>query len=302
MELPDPIKVVADQFGAGGDITPPPELFEAYDVFAAELAGLFVRPWLALDHASRLTADGDYFRADLGPRSVVMVRETAEQIHALRNACLHAGYRVCEDEGGHADKLFCIYHGWYYALDGRLTDPMLRPDEPDRSRYRLPRYAMQIDRGLILVDMSKAAPSPPEAEPPDLADVPGWLADANVTARQRYNASFNWKYLRQLLWSTPALAFEDGGCDRVVEFGPMSYLALRGDEAALVRMSPRYPGQSEFDVIRMAPEGAPAVGSNERLGEALRQRTEAVAAAPLSLLGREFYDWYWSALSLPAAA
>ena len=302
MELPDPIKVVADQFGAGGDIAPPPELFEAYDVFAAELAGLFVRPWLALDHASRLTADGDYFRADLGPRSVVMVRETAEQIHALRNACLHAGYRVCEDEGGHADKLFCIYHGWYYALDGRLTDPMLRPDEPDRSRYRLPRYAMQIDRGLILVDMSKAAPSSPEAEPPDLADVPGWLADANVTARQRFNASFNWKYLRQLLWSTPALAFEDGGCDRVVEFGPMSYLALRGDEAALVRMSPRYPGQSEFDVIRVAPEGAPAVGSNERLGEALRQRTEAVAAAPLSLLGREFYDWYWSALSLPAAA
>jgi nitrite reductase/ring-hydroxylating ferredoxin subunit len=302
MEIPDPIKAVADQLDAGGEVAPPPELFEAYDVFAAELAGLFVRPWLALDHASRLAADGDYFRADLGPRSVVMVRETEDQIHALRNACLHAGYRVCEDEGGRADKLFCMYHGWYYALDGRLTDPMLRPEEPDRSRYRLPRYAMQIDRGLVLVDMSKSSPAPPAAEPPDLAGVPEWLTEASVTGRQRHNASFNWKYLRQLLWSAPDLVFDEAGCDGVVEFGPMSFLALRGGEAVLVRLSPRYPGQSDFDVIRMAPHGAPAAGAGARIAEALRQRGEAVAAGPLKLLGRDFYDWYWPTLSAPAAA
>lgn len=302
MEFPDPIKAVAEQLGDGSPLAPPPELFEAYDVFAAELAGLFVRPWLAVDHASRLTADGDYFRADLGPRSVVIVRETAEQIHALRNACLHAGYRVCEDEGGRAEQLFCMYHGWYYALDGRLTDPMLRPDETDRSRYRLPRYAMQIDRGLVLVDMSKATPAPPEAAPPDLSQIPGWLADAAVTGRQRYSASFNWKYLRQLLWSSPDLVFEAAGCDKVVEFGPMSFLALRGGEAALVRLSPRYPGQSDFDVIRMAVEPGAPTGAGERVAETLRRRGEEVAAAPLRLLGREFYDWYWSALSAPAAA
>jgi len=297
MEFPDPIKALADQIDAGADVNPPPELFEAYDVFAAELAGLFVRPWLAVDHASRLAADGDYFRADLGPRSVVLVRETAAQIHALRNACLHAGYRVCEDEGGRADKLFCIYHGWYYALDGRLTDPMLRPEEPDRSRYRLARYAMQIERGLVLVDMSKSAPSPPDAEPADLARVPVWLGEATVTGRQRYNTSVNWKYLRQLLWSAPDLVFDEGGCDAVIEFGPMSYLAVQGEEAALLRMSPRYPGQSDFDVIRMASPGAPATGPSERIAAALRDHGEAVSANPLRLLGRDFYDWYWPALS-----
>src|SRR5579883_3243794 len=105
MELPDPIAALAAQLAAGGDIVPPPELFDAYDVFAAELSGLFVQPWLAVDHASRLATDGDYFRADLGPRSVVLVRESADRIHALRNACLHAGYRVCEDEGGNAERL-----------------------------------------------------------------------------------------------------------------------------------------------------------------------------------------------------
>jgi hypothetical protein len=147
--------------------------------------------------------------------------------------------------------------------------------------------------------MSKAAPAPPEAERPDLSDVPDWLGDATVTGRQRCNTSFNWKYLRQLLWSAPDLVFDEGGCDRVIAFGPMSFLALQGQQAALVRMSPRYPGQSDFDVIRMAPEGAPVTGNNERLAEALRQRGEEVAAGPLRLLDREFYDWYWSELSAP---
>ncbi len=147
METPDSVRAIGEQLAAGGQIEPAAELFEAYPVFAAELAQIFIRPWLAVDHMSRLTADGDYFRADIGSRSVILVREAADRIHALRNACLHAGYRVCEEEAGHGERLFCQYHGWYYALDGRLTDPYLRPDQEDRSRFRLPRYAMQIRRG-----------------------------------------------------------------------------------------------------------------------------------------------------------
>src|SRR5437773_10146662 len=136
MELPDSVKAFGEQIDNGGEITPPPEFFEAYDVFAAELAQIFTRPWLAVDHASRLAADGDYVRADIGSRSVVLVRESADQIHALRNSCLHAGYRVCEAEAGNATHLYCVYHGWSYALDGRLTDPMLQPKMTDRSRFR----------------------------------------------------------------------------------------------------------------------------------------------------------------------
>src|SRR5947207_15369464 len=114
MELPDSVKAFGEQIDNGGEITPPPEFFEGYDVFAAEVAQIFTRPWLAVDHASRLAVDGDYFRADVGPRSVVIVRESADRIHAMRNACLHAGYRVCEEESGRAQQLFCQYHGWYY--------------------------------------------------------------------------------------------------------------------------------------------------------------------------------------------
>jgi nitrite reductase/ring-hydroxylating ferredoxin subunit len=297
MELPDSIKAVGEQVEAGGAVTPAAELFEAYPVFAAEVAQLLTRPWLAVDHISRLAADGDYFRADVGSRSVVLVREAGDRIHALRNACLHAGYRVCEEESGRSDHLFCQYHGWSYALDGRLTDPLLRPELTDRSRFRLPHYAMQISRGLILVDLSAVAPEPPPAGAVELGSIPETLAEAGVASRKRYSTTWNWKYLRQLLWAAPELVFAGKNCSDVVEFGPLSFVALRGDEAALVRLSPRFPGHTDFEIIRLGHAPTADQSAADPLEEILRQHGDAIAAAPLGMLDRRFYEWYWPQMS-----
>jgi nitrite reductase/ring-hydroxylating ferredoxin subunit len=298
METPDSVKAIGEQLAAGGQLEPAAELFEAYPVFAAELAQIFTRPWLAVDHMSRLAGDGDYFRADIGSRSVILVREAADRIHALRNACLHAGYRVCEEEAGHGERLFCQYHGWYYALDGRLTDPYLRPDQEDRSRFRLPRYAMQIRRGLILVDLSAVGPEPPPAGPVELGAIPENLSAAVVIGRRRYPTSWNWKCLRQFLWSAPELLC-GGACDQVVEIGPLSFIALKGDEAALVRLIPRFPGHSDFELMRIASPGAPGPAEDEPdpIAEALRDAGDRGPAGPLD---RGFYEWYWS-LMAPAS-
>lgn len=298
MELPDSVKAIGEQLASGDDIAPGPELFEAYDVFAAEVAQIFTRPWLAVDHMSRLAIDGDYFRADVGPRSVVLVREAEDKIHAMRNACLHAGYRVCEEESGRGDQLFCQYHGWYYALDGRLTEPLLQPNMTDRSRFRLPRYAMRIERGLIFVDPSKLAPEPPPAGPIELGAVPEDLGERAVSRRQRYKLACNWKKVRQFLWAAPGLAFA-GACDAVTEFGPLSLVVTRGGDAVLLRLVPRYPGQTEIELVQMPQPGGAhrANGSVDPIGDALRDNGEAIAAAPL---GRVFYDWYWPLIA-PAA-
>jgi len=295
MALPDSIKAMGEQVDAGGEIAPGPELFEAYDVFAAELAQIFTQPWLAVDHASRLTADGDYVRADVGARSVVVVREAADSIHALRNACLHAGYRVCEAEAGNAEHLYCVYHGWSYALDGLLTDPLLRPQMTDRSRFRLPRYPMRIDRGLILVDLSQVAPEAPPAGSIELGALPD-LGERAVGRRQSYKTTANWKRVRQFLWKSPGLVFGDG-CDAVVELGPLSFVALRDGDAALVRLNPRFPAQCEIEVVEMPRAGTAATSDADPLGDRLRDDNDAIAAAPL---GRDFCEWYWR-LMAPAA-
>jgi nitrite reductase/ring-hydroxylating ferredoxin subunit len=305
MELPDSVKAIGEQLDnqrerGGGDIVPAPELFEAYDVFAAELAQIFTRPWLAVDHASRLAVDGDYLRADIGSRSLVLVRESADQIHALRNSCLHAGYRVCEAEAGNATHLYCAYHGWSYALDGRLTDPMLRPQITDRSRFRLARYAMQIQRGLILVDPSAVAPEPPPAGPVELGAVPEDLGDRVVSRREHYKTNWNWKRLRQFLWASPGLAFGGAGCDEVVELGPLSLVALKDGDAALLRLIPRFPGQSDVELVEMPMPGGKrrTNGAIDPIGDALREAGDGIEAAPLD---RAFFEWYWP-LMAPLAA
>ena len=296
MELPDALKSIGEQIEAGADIAPEDDFFEAYDVFSAEMGRIFTLPWLAVDHASRLAATGDFLRADVGSRSVVLVRENPECVHAMRNACLHAGYRVCEEESGRTDQLFCQYHGWYYALDGKLTEPMLQPKMTDRSRFRLPRYAMQIRRGLILVDLSKVAPDPPPAGPIELGDIPEDLGERAVARRTRHKAAHNWKRVRQLLWGAPGLAFGGDGVDTAVELGPLSLVALRGGDAALIRLIPKFPGQTEVEIVQL-PRGNGGTGE-DGIGEALRDG-DAIDGRPLD---RGFYDWYWPLMAPPEAA
>ena len=84
-----------------------------------------MQPLLAVDHATRLSEDGRYFRCDAAPRSLIVTRDDGGRLHALRNVCIHAGYPVCEAEEGPAERLICLYHGWEYALDGRLVEPAL---------------------------------------------------------------------------------------------------------------------------------------------------------------------------------
>jgi nitrite reductase/ring-hydroxylating ferredoxin subunit len=297
MELPDAVKSIGEQIEAGGAIAPEDDFFEAYDVFSAEMGRIFTLPWLAVDHASRLAATGDFLRADIGSRSVVLVRENAECVHAMRNTCLHAGYRVCEEESGRTDRLFCQYHGWYYALDGKLTDPMLQPKMTDRSRFRLPRYAMQIRRGLILVDPSKVAPDPPPAKPVDLGDIPEDLGERTVASRTRHKAAHNWKRVRQMLWSAPGLAFGGEGVDSAVQLGPLSLVALRDGDAVLVRLIPKFPGQTEIEVVRMPRQGQ-AGDTADRIGDALDD-CDGIDAKPLD---RGFYDWYWPLMAPDAPA
>jgi nitrite reductase/ring-hydroxylating ferredoxin subunit len=296
-ELPDSVLAIGAALARPDEVAAQAGLFTEHAVFAAETARLFTRPWLAVDHASRLGPDCSHFRVDVAARSVVVTRDRAGRLHALRNACLHAGYRICEAEDGAGEALVCAYHDWHYALDGLLTEPVLRPAQEDRSRYRLPRYAVRVAGGLILVDPSAAAPEPPAGGALDIEAIPPGLAQARVASRRRYRTTWNWKHLRRLLWSAPDIALDaPEGDDRIVEFGPLSLLALRAPQAALIRVVPRYPGHSDLEIVRMiladaSEPPAPADGA-DRVAIALREAGDRPAA-----LDRDFFAWYWSLMA-----
>lgn len=292
MEIPQSLAAIGEQLSAGTPIAPEPGFFDDQDVFAAEHQRLFMRPWMAADHASRLRDNGRYFVFDAATRSIVVTRDGEGRLHAMRNVCIHAGYKVCDAEEDAAERLVCLYHGWEYALDGRLVEPSLT-SRIDPERLRLKPCRLAVRDGLILVDLSEA---PAAGEP--AADLPDWLAGGVVTRRWRYNAAWNWKLLRQFLWAAPELFLRDH--DRVVPFGPLSWLIAGAGEAALVRVIPRAPGHTDFQLVRIAAAKRPPPTGPDPIAAALRDTGDALAVDRESRLDRGFYAWYWPLIAAAA--
>src|SRR5260370_37548744 len=146
MDLPVSVTELGEQLRGGREIAPDPALFSEPQVFGAERERIFQRSVMPLDHATRLSEDGRWFRCDAAARSILVTREAGGRLKALGNACIHAGYPVCEAEEGSAERLTCPYHGGEFALDRRLVEPELA-SRIDPSRLRLASYPVRVCNG-----------------------------------------------------------------------------------------------------------------------------------------------------------
>jgi nitrite reductase/ring-hydroxylating ferredoxin subunit len=286
MDLPVSVTALGEQLRGAGEISPDPALFNDPNVFAAERERIFLRPFVAADHQTRLSRPGNFFRFDAAPRSIIVTRDGDGGLHALRNVCIHAGYPVCDAEEGAAERLICPYHGWEFALDGRLVEPELS-SRIDPSRLRMARYPVFIRNGLIFVDPSGKA----DADGLGASSLPDWLAVARVTRRERHSTTWNWKFLRHFVRSSPDLLF-DGGCDDSIEFGPMSFLVVQSAQAVLLRIIPKFAEQTDCHVIELAAEGTACSPASTAFAEGLR-----CAGASAFKFDRRSADWYWSLMS-----
>ena len=298
MDLPDSIAAIGEQLGADREVVLDPRLLNSADVFAAERQRLFLRPWVAVDHQSRIEEPGRYVRFEAATRSILLVRDADGELRALRNVCIHAGYPVCEAEEGPADRLICPYHGWEFAADGRLVEPDLSA-RIDPARLRLASHPVCVRDGLIFVDLSKPAAATDEAE--DILITPGivpdWLPEANVTARSRYATNWNWKLALQFVRSSPDLFLRDPDADDFIVFGPLSLMSAQPNRATLVRVIPKSAAHTDIQVIRMAQPATPLENGPDRVAEALRLAGDAETAAEGASLDRDFFSWYWSFMS-----
>jgi nitrite reductase/ring-hydroxylating ferredoxin subunit len=298
MDLPDSITAIGEQLGADREVVLDPRLLNGADVFAAERQRLFLRPWVAVDHQSRIEEPGRYVRFEAATRSILLVRDAEGELRALRNVCIHAGYPVCEAEEGPADRLICPYHGWEFAADGRLVEPDLSA-RIDPARLRLASHPVCVRDGLIFVDLSKPAAAIDEAEDISITPgiVPDWLPEANVTARSRYATNWNWKLALQFVRSSPDLFSRDPDADEFIEFGPLSLMLANPNRATLLRVIPKSAAHTDIQVIRMAQPATPPENGPDRVADALRQAGDAETAAECALLDRDFFSWYWSFMS-----
>jgi nitrite reductase/ring-hydroxylating ferredoxin subunit len=301
MDLPECVAALGERLDGTGAIVTDPQLLTGADVFASERDRLFMRPWIAVDHVGRLDAAEHYFRFDAATRSILVTRAADGRLHALRNVCIHAGYPVCDAEEGAAPRLVCPYHGWEFALDGRLLEPDLS-GRIDPARLRLASHPISVRDGLIFVDLSQTiGANSPTCNAAEAAPVPQWLSDAEVVQRVRYSVAWNWKPVLQLLRSSPQLVLDEPEDGAAAVFGPMSLMLVEQRQAALLRVIPKSAERTDIQLIRMAPRGAPAAPSGpdgvDRLAEWLRQTGDGTAAARSAELDRSFFAWYWSLMS-----
>jgi nitrite reductase/ring-hydroxylating ferredoxin subunit len=166
------------------------------DAYAAlEEAYLWPQVWQFACLARDVAEPGQWKEYRNGSQSIVIVRADDGALRAFHNVCSHRGFRLC-DGAGRGEVIRCGFHGWTYALDGRLQQVTSRKGfgTIDDADYGL--RPVRVDHWGELVFVDPAADGPSLAE--FLDPVPAELAAFELDRR---NLSFsctvpmpgNWK-------------------------------------------------------------------------------------------------------------
>jgi Rieske 2Fe-2S family protein len=163
-------------------------------VYELELERIIYRNWFLAGHVSELPAPGDFKVLRIARESAVIVRADDGRLRAFANVCRHRGSLVCLEERGRARKFSCPYHGWQYALDGRLLAARDMPADFDMTAHGLRPVSFGLVHGLMFVCFSDEAPALDGcrrdlAAPMAMFDFPG----LKVAARRSYDIPANWK-------------------------------------------------------------------------------------------------------------
>ena len=178
--------------------TLPRRVYTDPEVFAAEGRALFGRMWLCVGRAEDLPEAGSYLTQAIGGERILVVRGEDHALRAFFNVCRHRGARLVEEPCGRLRGLIgCPYHGWTYALHGRLlraprAEAGFRPED-----FPLAQARLETLGGFVFVNLDRAAPALGAA----LADLPDLtryrLADLRRARRIEYTVEANWKIVAE---------------------------------------------------------------------------------------------------------
>lgn len=162
-----------------------------------DLEAIFYRHWLQVGLESEIPKPGDYLTLNIGPTSVVVLRNAEGEIGAFFNTCRHRGAQICREARGHTRRLVCPYHQWSYDLTGRLANaPHMQ--KFDTTAHGLRPVRVEKLAGLVFICLAE--------NPPDFAALraelgpmiePHELSNARVVHTITWAERADWKLAMQ---------------------------------------------------------------------------------------------------------
>src|SRR6185437_15980543 len=103
---------------------------------------------------------GGHVIAEIAGVPLLLVRGDDGVLRALHNVCRHRAGPLATCDGRGAKRLRCHYHGWTYALDGRLLNATEMDDACgfDVASVQLPQAHVAEWRGLVFAALDPVVP------------------------------------------------------------------------------------------------------------------------------------------------
>lgn len=162
----------------------------------AERRAVFARSWQLVAHGAQVTFAGDHEVDEIAGVPLLVVRGDDGVLRALHNVCRHRAGPLAECDGRRARQLTCRYHGWRYALDGRLlgAPDMGRAADFDVAAVRLPQARVAQWQGLVFAALDDAAPPFEQLVEGIEARLGGrTFSDLRLALFATYEVACNWK-------------------------------------------------------------------------------------------------------------
>lgn len=262
----------------------PAEVYTSHAFLALEQRDVFRNEWLCVGRASTLAKNGDYLTATIDDQPIAVVRDSAGELRAFSNVCLHRMSVLLEGRGN-VRRIVCPYHAWNYALDGSLAGaPMMeRQTGFCKEQYKLPSVRCETWQGWIYVTLNEHAPSV-ETHLSDLAKLiePYGMTDYVETFQEEHVWDTNWKILAENFMESYHL--------------PMLHRSTVGPHSKLEEMECP-PGLPAFNYHWITKEASLPIGNahpdNTRLEGHWRRTTALLAIYPTHLITlTPGYFWY----------
>ncbi len=216
-----------------------------------ERRNIFGRTWQAVGLSAAVAQPGSYLAAEITGEPVLVTRAKDGRLRAFSNVCRHRASVVAEGAGS-CQSLRCPYHGWTYALDGRLLGaPEFDGVENwNRSDIHLPEFRVEAWGPFLFVNQDPAAPTVETV----LGDIPAEIAafgcpfaELKHSLRRDYIVECNWKvYIDNYLEGYHLPAAHPGLC-RELDYSRYRVETFRYYSSHIAPIRERSSGQRRYD-------------------------------------------------------